>query len=403
MDDEPTNGPDVDRQVWLEKPRFGRVRSLLLRLPTIAWIVQSLAREDRVRQLIRAGLELSRKKNIDLVYASVWPPTTAIAAARFAKSEKVPFIIDLRDPWSHCPEMPYRHISDFVLEWLTERSILRQADAVVVPTEGARQLLLRSFNLDPGVVCRIPNGFSPQEVNENAAEPQHFRLVYAGELSLRGRGNPSWKARFKRFLGLDYDPLLRSYEPRSLDALCCAVRDAIKTRPELGVRLKVEILGVNRDLASKIADEYGVGANFSFSPRLPPRVAQDKISAASVLLVMQVEYKYRGAPLAVAVPAKVYTYIDSGLPIIALTQEGDLADLVRSTGNGTVVSPNDSDGMASAIVEMFDDWRVNGVTRKRWERADEFSRRNQTGQLACLIKKVVGNAQSLFFGDCQHD
>jgi hypothetical protein len=52
------------------------------------------------------------------------------------------------------------------------------------------------------------------------------------------------------------------------------------------------------------------------------------------------------------VPGKVYEYLAIGRPILALTEEGETAELVRMSGLGVVVAPYDEEAIEAAVVGM---------------------------------------------------
>ncbi|MCI0351073.1 MAG: hypothetical protein L0Z53_16735, partial [Acidobacteriales bacterium] len=84
-----------------------------------------------------------------------------------------------------------------------------------------------------------------------------------------------------------------------------------------------------------------------------------------------------------------YEYLRAGRPILALTSEGALANLLRRIGGGWVVNPNDDSGILAAVKESFQQWKEGRITRV----ADPailagFDRRVLTGQLAGLFDSL---------------
>jgi len=60
----------------------------------------------------------------------------------------------------------------------------------------------------------------------------------------------------------------------------------------------------------------------------------------------------------VQVPRKVYDYLGARRPILALTPEGATADLVRRSGIGLVVPPDDVGAIQSALAAVYQGWRA---------------------------------------------
>jgi hypothetical protein len=59
----------------------------------------------------------------------------------------------------------------------------------------------------------------------------------------------------------------------------------------------------------------------------------------------------------IQIPGKTYEYLRAGRPILALTPEGALANLLRRVGGGLVVSPSDTAGVLAAVRESVLRWK----------------------------------------------
>jgi hypothetical protein len=90
--------------------------------------------------------------------------------------------------------------------------------------------------------------------------------------------------------------------------------------------------------------------------------------------------------------AKVFEYLAAERPILAAVPlDGAAADLVRETGAGVVVAPDDVDGLRDALVRLEGDWRagkLNGTPLSPDVRA-RLSRRARAEELAELARDLV--------------
>ena len=96
----------------------------------------------------------------DVIMGSTPHPFTALAAERLAARYKVPFILEVRDPWPYVLTEVGRHsrFHPFVqLVDLTMRFLYRRAAAIVMFSRHSTQLLA-SYGADPDKILWIPHG-----------------------------------------------------------------------------------------------------------------------------------------------------------------------------------------------------------------------------------------------------
>ena len=92
----------------------------------------------------------------------------------------------------------------------------------------------------------------------------------------------------------------------------------------------------------------GIADIVEFLPRVPRIEGLRAMVSATSLLLLQPGHT-------VSVPGKVYQYLAAARPIFAVAEEGETADLVRRSGLGISVTPEDEQGLAdglSRIAEM---------------------------------------------------
>jgi glycosyltransferase involved in cell wall biosynthesis len=88
-------------------------------------------------------------------------------------------------------------------------------------------------------------------------------------------------------------------------------------------------------------------------------------------------------------PGKLFEYIASGRPILACVPEGAAAQIVRSTGNGIVVPPDDIQGIKKAILGYYNQHRTGKPKRTTPEVIQKYDRQRLTGELARVFDKTV--------------
>jgi glycosyltransferase involved in cell wall biosynthesis len=89
---------------------------------------------------------------------------------------------------------------------------------------------------------------------------------------------------------------------------------------------------------------------------------------------------------------KVFEYIAAGRPILAVVPpDGAAADLIRETGAGVVVAPDDVDAIRAALVDLHARFANGGLPSVELAKTDEdrLSRRARVEEMASLLRTVV--------------
>lgn len=286
------------------------------------------------------------------------PPHMSHEAGRLVSVETgLPFVMDMRDPWSLQPWLResvasplwYRHAERF------ERRCIEQASLVVGNTEPARVALVQLHPDARAKIMTVMNG-SDDDPLPRHRDDGHFSIRYAGTIYL------------------ERDPLL----------LFRSVARVIKTEKLTPDRFRIDILG---RFAEKehipilaMAAQQGIADFVSVEPPRPHRAALEFLAGASMLVI------FPGSNT-LAIPAKVFEYIrfDSWLLAIAEPDSG-ITQLLSGT-SADVVLPQ-LNAVAAAITARYKDYEA-GVRPVRVARDGRFSRAAQARLLLDAIAKLV--------------
>jgi glycosyltransferase involved in cell wall biosynthesis len=123
-------------------------------------------------------------------------------------------------------------------------------------------------------------------------------------------------------------------------------------------------------------------------PVLSREGALKVMQEASLLYIKQVVSEN------IAVAAKTYEYLATGLPILVEAPPGDNAELVRNyASSGYVVTSNTRADLRHAVERAYEA-RSQASVAIHPEFAKQFSRRELTRQLATLFDKVTARSRS---------
>src|SRR5262249_12843376 len=133
----------------------------------------------------------------------------------------------------------------------------------------------------------------------------------------------------------------------------------------------------------------GIGDRMELIPYAPHRRALELQRDSEVLLLLIPEASGRGRGV---LSGKVFEYLAAGRPILAVVPpDGAAAELIRETGAGIVVAPDDVDGIERELTAMRDRWRAGELEpvtlSDEWH--DRVSREGRVQDLVDLLEKIT--------------
>jgi glycosyltransferase involved in cell wall biosynthesis len=258
----------------------------------------------------------------DVIYSSAPPWTGQLVAAGLGSLLRRPWVADFRDPWSRAPWRGERYRFAVRAARALERIVVGRADHVIFVTRANRDDFARQYG--PASAARfhlIPNGCDPTEfegLEPIAPASDTFVLLHAGSL----------------------------YGGRSPVPLLNAIAGGVSRGVIDPNRFRLRFLGSTSlqtvDLP-RVCRDLGIERLVEFLPRIPRRDGLLQMVSASCLLLLQPGHS-------ISVPGKLYEYLATGRPILAIAEEGETADLVRSSGAGVCVPPDNERAIEDALV-----------------------------------------------------
>ena len=291
------------------------------------------------------AVRLVRREGIDVVITTSPPGSVNLVGAAVRRLTRARWVADLRDSIASHPQRR-RQIRG---ERLLARHVASHADAVVTASDA---IAAEMQTLGPPRRLEvIANGCDFEDFEGLEYRPgDRLRVTHAGSFFGRRDPRPFLEALAKadgdvmaRFVG-GFPSAYREYAQR------LGLADRIEV---VSHRSRAEVLALQRD------------------------------SDALLLLIPENE---RGV-----LSAKVFEYLAAERPILAVVPpDGEAAALIRGTGAGTVVAPDDVDGMAAVLSEL-DERRRAGTLREtplppEWR--DRLSRRARAREFADLLEAV---------------
>jgi glycosyltransferase involved in cell wall biosynthesis len=342
-------------------PRRG-FRSLLHRTARTA--AASVLFPDRqvlwIPRAIEAGVKLMRELEHHVVLATHGPASNLIVGRALAKMFRLPLVVDFRDLWSTLPMDIFPTRLHRRAAHALEGSTCRKASRLIAVAPGMTTELATTHGVDPERAVTITNGFDPADLarvhDARGTTARPFRLMYVGSINVHYNLEPLWTA-------------LRS------------LADAGEITPQT---LKVEFVG---NLAMSDVAQLGLADFVETSGFVPRDRVFDEFARADALLMVETPGYYARFSYA----AKVFDYILTGKPVLALVEAGgNTAMLLERAGVGHIVDPNDMAGVRRVIVDVM---KLKGAKPRAVDPdappLREFNRLALVDNLASLLDDVV--------------
>jgi glycosyltransferase involved in cell wall biosynthesis len=302
---------------------------------------------------IPAAVRIVRNEGIDAIITTSPPLSMNLIGATVKKLTGVPWIADQRDSLVLNADRRFERKTVQAKEKALERVVrlvANNADGIVAVSEAIADEL-RGF--DPsGPVRVIPNGCDFDDFAGLEYTPgDRFRITHTG--SFFGQRNP------------------RAF----LSALASSGLDDVVAR----------FVGDFRSVDREWVEELDLGDRLELLDYLPHRRALElqRDSEANLLLLPEAAGRGKVVP-----SGKIFEYLAAERPILAaVPTDGAAAKLVRETGAGIVVGPEDEKGIREALVGLHVRWKAghlgNGYLTD--DERNRLSRKTRVEELAELL------------------
>jgi glycosyltransferase involved in cell wall biosynthesis len=289
---------------------------------------------------IAAGLRTLRRQRFDAIYSSAYPMTCHLIARTLSRRSGLPWVAEYRDPWSDrlAPDHPYLRLARRL-----ERAVAHEATTVVLPTATWAE---HYGGLWGTTAALLPNGHDSELPQWRP--PTRPTLTYVGS-----------------FYPADHD----------LTTLWQALA---RWRSSDGVATpRVRFVGHLPAQVREQMSAHGIADLLESAGFVPHDEAMRELMSSSMLVASGIAGDHparRGW-----VPAKLFEYLASGLPVLYLGDPStNAAQLLSGHAGCHVVPPGDVEGALTAL--------RSGLADGRHDRAvDHLSRAAGARTLARIL------------------
>ena len=304
---------------------------------------------------------LAQGEHFDAVLTSSPPHSTQLIGLALQKKYGLPWLADLRDPWTdiYYTNDLHRTAAATWLDAYYEGQVLRRADAVLVTSPETERLFRRKLpDLAKGKIVVLPNGYDEPDFEQPSAPPADcLRLTHAGTITGR----------------YHIENLLR------------AVADCARRYPAVPLRLRF-VGQVDAEIRAQVA-AAGLAEATEFLPFVPHHESVAYLLASSALLLAIPDVALNKGIL----PGKVFEYLAARKPVLCVGPAGSDADtILREAGAGLALPYDDYELMLATLAELAARWqRSPNLDLPASPAVASYSRRGQAAQLAELVRGLA--------------
>jgi len=309
----------------------------------------------------RAGRKLAgANPNARITIFSTYPPLgTHLAAWRLAKTARLPWIADFRDPLGDNPG--HGDILPIQREFYRqlERMVFGAADIAIANTDAVAEQWKARYNRHRARIHLIWNGYDPEERIRPLPLPQRdYRLLtHVGEL----------------------------YEGRKITALLESFARLIDSGRLTAERVRIKLVGSARHdsiPSPDFMDRARAAGWLEVVPRIPQKEALQLSQTSEGLLLVQPHST-------VQVPGKLYEYVQIGRPVLAFILPNTPIERIldKSGVRYTCVYADGTQEAMDDAVMKFCQLPTEAVAASAWFE-ENFDARKQTRTLEGLIRSL---------------
>ena len=291
--------------------------------------------------------------------------STHLAGLALKRMWGLPWVADFRDPWAgdqftHYPTRWHRQANASL-----EARVIQHADCVTVVSEAMREDLHQ----------RYPNLSTPVEVIYNGFDPADFASTRSRDAPPAG---PPWTLRHLGTL----------YPNRRPDVFLEGLAEFLHARPERAQRFRVEFYGnLHADVAARLdawRDRIR-GQALQFHPYVAHHEAIRLARTSHALILIP-------GPGRTTVTGKIFEYMATSRPILAVAPEPSGIDEVLSSGDNQALRVPESPAAVRSALEQLETHLENGTSDRlvaAGHDVDRFSRPAGAAQMAEIIRTIA--------------
>ena len=289
--------------------------------------------------------------DIETIITTGPPHSLHLIGEQLKNRHDIRWIADFRDPWTTIGYHKKLKLTPMARKKhkFLESKVLNAADRIVVTSNNTKQNFL---SLTEKPIEVITNGYDYESVG-NVELDTKFSLAHIGSLLSDRNPEVLWKV----------------------------LEELITTNKIFASMLQINFIGsVSKDVLRSL-EEYNLSQYVNLIGYVPHTEAIEHQKKSQVLMLIEIDSEETKC----IIPGKLFEYMVSNRPILAIGSKGsDVDNILRTTNTGNYFLYSDYDAIKEAILDMFQAFRSNEL-KSNAIGLQQYSRKSLTKKLAELI------------------
>jgi glycosyltransferase involved in cell wall biosynthesis len=312
----------------------------------------------------RSAVQLARSSGAEAVVVTAGPYSAVPVGIYVRRALGIPLVLDFRDPWGlhetgrEAPSSAATRVRQRVIREL-ERRYFAEADHVILNTRRALAAYVEAFPEIEGKSSFIRNHFDMglyADPGPQPAPPTRFTILHIGTLRAE----------------------------TTMDDIASALQILIERERLLPDDIGLRQIGRSSAYERGLMEEAGLSRYFEAIAPVPYSDVLRELRRSHVLLSML----HPRVDLRIA--AKMYDYVASGMPIVAITTNPEVDELLVGRPDNARVMSGDIEGIVQALARRLAAWRASGRSLPApAPPVPELSAETAASRMAAILERVL--------------
>lgn len=310
------------------------------------------ARKNWVKPSVSFLSNYILKQKIDTIITTGPPHSLHLIGLQLKQKHNIKWLADFRDPWTTIGYHKKLKLSNSSAEKhkMLETEVLQSADQIIVTSANTKKEFTSKTNQPISV---ITNGYDNHKIKRPKKDAL-FTMAHIG--SLLSERNP-----------------IQLWE---------ALGELINENELFSEEFRLQLIGVVSDDVIKALQQFGLSNHVNTLGYVSHKEAIEAQMSSQLLLLIEIDSE----DTKVIIPGKLFEYMVSGTPIIALgPEDSDVETILKSTNTGRYFYYNQKQAIKSQILSYFEAYKSDVLTVNALG-LKQYSRKELTKSLADLVK-----------------
>jgi len=315
------------------------------------------------RRATKLGRALCRRTSYATVLTCGPPHMVHEVGRRLARSRRLPFVMDMRDPWSLQPRLP-EHLASplwYALARRHEGRAVAEATVVACNTVPAAEALREAHPEAAGRILAVMNGFDEVSIRD-CGPRDRFLITFAGTLYL-------------------------DRDPTALFRAAGRLVQELRLEPaELGLEFIGHVERFGGVPLERIADEAGLDPAFLTTRAFMTRDRLTRHLAGSAVLVNLPQDSD------LSIPSKVFEYLCFPAWLLAMESPDTATGRLLRDSGADLVDPGDVEAIEAAVKKRYLAFRSGERPAPLARGLPQLSRRAQAEKLLDALEAAINRS-----------